>query len=297
MNTKVLFAYLRNAPFGGSLTTGQVAGVNAILRQCQEQSITNIAFIAYILATAFHETGGKMAAIVENLNYTKAETIKKTWPTRFASIIAASAYVRNPQKLANYVYARKDLGNIASGDGWKYRGRGLAQITGKKNYERFGLAQNPDKALDLDTAAFILVTGMRRGMFTGKALSDYMINGGFNPTDARAIVNGTDKAKLITTHYVSFVGALEKASQSYDEDAPLALVKDATEEDASPDDVPVAESKSIAGLLGGGAVAGTGTLIAAISNPFALVAFVALLAVAAGAAYMFYTGKLRQFAK
>lgn len=298
MNTKALFAYLRNAPFGGSLSTAQVRGVEAILRECAKQGVTNIAFIAYILATAFHETGGKMTAIVENLNYTKAETIRKTWPTRFANVGVAAPYVRNPERLANFVYDRANLGNTSYGDGWKYRGRGLVQITGKANYAKYGIAANPDKALELDMAAYILVHGMVNGVFVpGRKLAGYMVNGGFNPTAARAIINGSDKAKLITTHYVSFVGALEKASQEYDVAKPLALIKDAKEEDAKPDDVPVTESKSLAGMIGGGAVAGASTLIAAISNPFALIAFVALLGVGAFAAYMFYTGKLRQFAK
>lgn len=296
MNMKALFTYLRKAPFGGSLSTAQVRGVTAILEECQKQGVTNIAFIAYILATAFHETGGKMAGIVENLRYTTAEGIRKTWPTRFKNAAAALPYVRQAVKLANYVYGGR-MGNTKPGDGWLFRGRGLAQITGYTNYEKFGIAKTPDKALEIETAARIIVTGMLRGTFTGKKLSDYLIAGNFNPTGARAIINGTDKAKLITTHYVSFVGALEKASQAHDVAAPLALLKSVKEDDAEPDDVPAGESKSVLAIVSGLGVSGLSSLLAALTNPFALVGFALVLGVAAFVGYMFYTGKFKQFRK
>ena len=90
------------------------------------------------LAQLAHESA-LFERMVESLNYTKAAQIRRTWPKRFANISAAVAFVRKPERLANFVYAnRLGNGDAASGDGWKYRGRGLIQITGKDNYRDAG---------------------------------------------------------------------------------------------------------------------------------------------------------------
>lgn len=92
------------------------------------------------LAQFAHESA-LFERMVENLNYTSARQIRRTWPKRFANISAAVAFVRKPERLANFVYAnRLGNGDAASGDGWKYRGRGLIQITGKDNYRDAGEA-------------------------------------------------------------------------------------------------------------------------------------------------------------
>ena len=92
------------------------------------------------LAQLAHESA-LFERMVESLNYTKAAQIRRTWPKRFANNSAAVAFVRHPERLANYVYAnRLGNGDAASGDGWKYRGRGLIQITGKDNYRAAGEA-------------------------------------------------------------------------------------------------------------------------------------------------------------
>ena len=94
---------------------------------------------AAFLAQTAHESA-EFRTLVENLNYSAAG-LCKTWPNRFASLDFAKPYDRNPELIANYVYAKR-LGNgdVASGDGWRFRGRGLIQLTGRGNYRSCGTA-------------------------------------------------------------------------------------------------------------------------------------------------------------
>ena len=70
----------------------------------------------------------------ENLNYTRAQRLMDVWPSRFKSLAFAEQYVRQPRKLANYVYGNR-LGNTpGTDDGWDYRGSGLIMVTGKANF-------------------------------------------------------------------------------------------------------------------------------------------------------------------
>lgn len=92
--------------------------------------------IAAFIAQTSHESGG-YTVFKENLNYS-AQGLMKTWPKRFPTLEIANAFARQPVKIANSVYANR-LGNGApeTGDGAKYIGRGLIQLTGKTNYQRF----------------------------------------------------------------------------------------------------------------------------------------------------------------
>ena len=92
--------------------------------------------IAAFIAQVGHESG-QLTRLVENLNYS-AEGLMKTWPSRF-DLVRATAAARKPEQIANIVYGGR-MGNTAPGDGWKYRGRGLIQVTGKTNYEACGEA-------------------------------------------------------------------------------------------------------------------------------------------------------------
>ena len=96
----------------------------------------NAAFIAQV----GHESG-QLTRLVENLNYS-ADVLRKTWPSRF-DVDLASATARKPEQIANIAYGNR-IGNTALGDGWKYRGRGLIQITGKNNYRACGEALGLD---------------------------------------------------------------------------------------------------------------------------------------------------------
>jgi putative chitinase len=95
--------------------------------------------IAAFVAQCSHESGG-FTALKENLNY-KAQTLRKIFPKYFPTDALANEYVNKPNKqeaIANKVYAnRMGNGNEASGDGYKYCGRGLIQLTGKENYSWF----------------------------------------------------------------------------------------------------------------------------------------------------------------
>lgn len=91
------------------------------------------------LAQCGHETG-EFTVFEENLNYS-VDGLMKVFKKYFPTIELAQQYARQPQKIANRVYANR-LGNgpEESGDGWKYRGRGCIQLTGKNNYTRFAKA-------------------------------------------------------------------------------------------------------------------------------------------------------------
>jgi putative chitinase len=90
---------------------------------------------AHFFAQTFHETGG-YKAFSENLNYSSSG-LQKTFGKYFPGLLEEQ-YAKKPEKIANRVYAnRMGNGDELSGDGWKYRGRGALQLTGKSNYKSF----------------------------------------------------------------------------------------------------------------------------------------------------------------
>jgi len=127
--------------------------------------------LAHFLAQCGHESGG-FRATQENLNYS-AKGLNGIFKKYFPTEAAAAAYARNPQKIANKVYAnRMSNGSEASGDGYKFRGRGYIQLTGKDNYTAFGKAigedicANPDKVASqyalLSAAWFFSKNGLHK---------------------------------------------------------------------------------------------------------------------------------------
>lgn len=137
-----------------------------ILTEALAAGITDLAQIAYILATSEHESHA-------------GQLMNEIWgPT------------------ADQLTYQGRLGNTQPGDGYRYRGRGYVQITGRSNYtawsQRLGidLVSQPEKAVDPAIAAKIIVQGMRDGSFTGKKLSDYINGSQQDFYNARRIVNG-----------------------------------------------------------------------------------------------------------
>jgi putative chitinase len=120
------------------------------------QGITGIR-LQFFLAQLGHESAG-LALMEEGLNYS-AQGLVDTFGKYFPTLAAATPFARNPQKIANFVYGnRMGNGPPASGDGFRFRGRGYIQITGRENYGKFGaiagvdLIANPDAAISADHA-------------------------------------------------------------------------------------------------------------------------------------------------
>jgi predicted chitinase len=144
-----------------------------------------------MMATAFHETAHTMQPVTEFGG--KSYFNKYNAGTRIG----------------------RSLGNTQPGDGYRYRGRGYVQITGRANYAKMtkitgvDLVRQPERALEPAVAAQIMFDGMTMGTFTGRALKHY-----FTPTkadwvNARRIINGTDRAVLISGYAKKFYAALQ----------------------------------------------------------------------------------------
>ena len=121
--------------------------VEALNQLLPDYGINTPKRMAAFIAQCAHESGG-FRFLKENLNY-KAESLMKTFAKYFSDRDTANAYAKQPAKIANRVYAnRMGNGNEASGDGYKYCGRGLIQLTGKDNYTWFAasLEISPEEA-------------------------------------------------------------------------------------------------------------------------------------------------------
>jgi len=101
------------------------------------------------LAQILHESA-MLERTEENLNYTTPERLQAVWPARFIELDDALPFVKNPIRIAERVYMGR-MGNTESGDGWKYRGRGLIMVTGRKNYRMVSdiLGVNMEESPDL----------------------------------------------------------------------------------------------------------------------------------------------------
>jgi len=182
---EVFFDNVRNKLFDGALTQQQVDGCSVILGLWEGQytgtPMSDIRWLAYILATVYHECATTMWPITE--------------------------------------YGSKSY--LQSKPYYPYIGRGFVMITWEDNYRRASqelsltgtrdLVEHPELALDSLIAARILFRGMAEGWFTGKKLGQYFNESKDDPVNARQIVNGNDDDDLIAGYHADFLAALEKA--------------------------------------------------------------------------------------
>lgn len=185
MPSKAFYDHVREHLFHGKILQSQVEGIEEIGSAWDQYGDGDNRKLAYVLATALHETAATMQPIVE---------------------YGSRSYFRRYD-------GRHDLGNDQAGDGYKFRGRGYVQVTGRTNYTKWErrlnvpLTSDPDLALQPDVAGHIAIAGMMLGSFTGKKLSDY-IGGGVDFYNARRIINGTDRAEKIAGFAEEFLGGL-----------------------------------------------------------------------------------------
>jgi putative chitinase len=168
----------------GRLSQSTVAGLELLGGHMEsDPDVTDLRWAAYMLATVKHECANKWLPITE------------FGPKSYFDKYEAGTPIG------------QRLGNTQPGDGWKYRGRGYVQITGRANYEKMtralalgpeeNLVDDPDQALRPMVAYRIMSLGMRTGLFTGRKLGDYINERGCDYRHARQIINALDQAELI----------------------------------------------------------------------------------------------------
>jgi len=198
------YDFLRgNRMLGPKISANEYGGCDAIIKACFKAGF-GIAFAAYCLATAYHETAHTMQPIHE---------------------LGGPTYLHRMYDIqGNRPNKARELGNLTPGDGVKYAGRGYVQLTGKSNYAKataklraYGLdvdlVADPDLAMRPDIAALIMVFGMLEGWFTSRKLPDDLPRTG--PATlrqfvlSRDIINGTDKDDEIAAEASDFQTGLQ----------------------------------------------------------------------------------------
>lgn len=199
IDRKFFFDSVRDSLFKGTLSDGQVEGMTAILDYFETHMPDgDLRWLAYILATAFHETAYTMQPVRETLADSDAKAIE----------ILDRAYAAGKLPWVKTVYWRPDE------DGKSWLGRGLVQLTHKRNYEAMSpmtgidLVAEPDRAMEMATAVKILIEGMVAGSFTGHKLADHLNADKEDWVNARRIVNGTDRAEKLAEYGKTFYEAL-----------------------------------------------------------------------------------------
>lgn len=190
LNATLFFQHIRTAPFGGKMDQAQVDGTNTLLAEWAHDGDGDVQKLAYVLATAFHET----------------------W--------------RTMQPIEEVGHGRGRPYGVPAGP-WHqiYDGRGDVQLTWEANYRHatqqlhakglflnVDLEETPALAEQPDIAAAVMVLGMLDGWFTGKKLADYIRPGSCDYFGARRIINGTDMAGTIELYARNFEAAVRLAT-------------------------------------------------------------------------------------
>jgi putative chitinase len=191
-----------NDMLGPKITAGEFEGCDRIIKACAKQG-WGISWVAYALATTYHEVNGTMQPIKE---------------------IGGPAYFTRMYDIRGARPAKaRELGNLTPGDGAKFAGRGYVQLTGLTNYRRatkklremgfdVDLVAQPERAMEPAIAAAILVAGMREGWFTGRDIDDDLPASGparlAQFVASRDIINGRDRQDLIAEYAMDFQTAL-----------------------------------------------------------------------------------------
>src|SRR5438874_495600 len=186
IDRKSFFASIRSKLFTGKMSQSQCDGIEAILKEWEARKLTDLRWLAYMLATAFHETAKTMQPIEEygkGAHYDYGKKLKRS---------------RKPYASPNQLYY----------------GRGLVQLTWFENYEQFGellkidLLNNPQLACTTYVAVKIMFEGMLKGLFTSHRLEMYFNDKLTDWLTARTIINGMDKAAAVALYGKIFYKAL-----------------------------------------------------------------------------------------
>lgn len=178
MQRRIFYGHIRKNLFSGRLMQAQVDGLEILLNEWEHRELVDTRWLAYILATTFHETAHTM------------------------------------QPIAEYGYGRgRSYGKPDPQTGQTYYGRGYVQLTWADNYKRFGerldidLLNEPDRAMEPQIATRIIFEGMIFGMFTGRKLRRYFKEES-DWYNARTIINRLDRAEKIGRYARAFWHAI-----------------------------------------------------------------------------------------
>jgi putative chitinase len=193
IDRKHFFDTVREGLFKGAMTRDQVHGMEAILREWEAQQLTDLRWLAYILATAYHETAKTMQPIAE---YGKGKKYDYGKKLKMGGGPGKRIAYETPDKI--------------------YYGRGHTQNTWYENYQRLTKAaathgkpwdflKDPDLLLQMEPSIWATFFAMQVGLYTGRKLSDYFNEHTVGATDqlwinARKIINGLDCAEKIATY-------------------------------------------------------------------------------------------------
>ena len=196
-------------------TTAKV-GAGTIVAGLSAVGVTNAYAQAAVLANVKKESDFKLTA--ENLNYTTVERLRKVFPSKTKSKTddELKQYLKNPEGLAEFVYGGK-MKNDNPGDGFKYRGRGSIQLTGKQNYQYYGkllnvdLVENPDLVLNPEINAKIVALYTKQTL--GKKVNEFKTQEEANRAVTQAI--GGSKLNLDKGIGAELLQKVNKASLDY----------------------------------------------------------------------------------